>query len=237
MRIIGVEVAGGAPVFSRVLLHGADPHRLAWERGYRIIRPLSVTGRAPDLTLTLQVARHGRRVNHRVFQRTRSMDPGLELSDDIIPIVRQRLAAYAIVLSPLGILATEFSDKTAVPGLWGLPGGGIHHGENPAQAVVREVDEETGQPLEISQLLDLQTDHWIGRSPAGLIEDFHAVRIIFAGRCPEPGAPVVQDVGGTTSAAAWIPLKRWASAPWSSSTRVLLERHLQSLVDAWRDAG
>lgn len=237
MRIIGVEVAGGTPVFSRVLPHGADPHRLAWERGYRIIRPLSVSGHAPDLSLTLQVARHGRRVNHRSWHRTRSMDPGLELTADITPIVRQRLAAYAIVLSPLGILATQFSAKTGVPGMWGLPGGGIDPGEAAAQAVLREVDEETGQELEISQLLDLQTDHWIGRSPTGLIEDFHAVRIIFAGRCPNPGQPVVNDTGGTTSAATWVPLAKWASMPWSSSTRALLERHLQPLAEAWRVAG
>ncbi len=237
MRIIGVEVAGGAPVFSRVLPHGADPHRLAWERGYRIIRPLSVSGHAPDLSLMLQVARHGRRVNHRAVPRTRSTDPGLELTADITPVVRQRLAAYAITLSPLGILATQFSDKTAVPGMWGLPGGGIDDGEAPAQAVVREVDEETGQLLEISHLLDVQTDHWIGRSPTGLVEDFHAVRIIFAGRCAAPTEPVVHDIGGTTAAAAWVPLVRWASLPWSSSARSLLERHLQVVADAWRAAG
>ena len=237
MRIIGVEVAGGAPVFSRVLPHGADPHRLAWERGYRIIRPLSVSGHAPDLSLMLQVARHGRRVNHRAVPRTRSTDPGLELTADITPVVRQRLAAYAITLSPLGILATQFSDKTAVPGMWGLPGGGIDDGEAPAQAVVREVDEETGQLLEISHLLDVQTDHWIGRSPTGLVEDFHAVRIIFAGRCAAPTEPVVHDIGGTTAAAAWVPLVRWASLPWPSSARSLLERHLQVVADAWRAAG
>ncbi len=237
MRIIGVEVAGGTPVFSRVLPHGADPHRLAWEKGYRIIRPLSVNGRSPDLTLTVQIARHGRRVNHRALPRTRSIDPGLDLSDGVLPIVRQRLAAYAITLSARGILATQFSEKTAVPGLWGLPGGGIDPGESPSEAVVREVEEESGQDLEISHLLDVQTDHWIGRSPTGLIEDFHAVRIIFAGRCTEPGDPVVNDTGGTTSAAIWVPLTRWASLSWSAGARALLERHLQSLVDAWRLAG
>ena len=237
MRIIGVEVAGGSPVFSRTLPHGVEPHRLVWERGYRVVRPLSISGRAPDLALTVQVARHGRRINPRVAPRTRSMNPDLELSEDFTPIVRQRLAAYTIALSSRGILATQFSDKTAVPGLWGLPGGGIDLGEAAAQAVIREVDEETGQVLEISHLLDLQTDHWIGRSPAGLIEDFHAVRIIFAGRCPEPTTPLVNDIGGTTSAAAWIPLSRWATTRWSASARALLERHLQPLADAWLAAG
>ena len=53
MRIIGVEMPGGSPVFTGTLGHGADPHRLAWEKGYRIVRPLSATGGAPDLTLTV----------------------------------------------------------------------------------------------------------------------------------------------------------------------------------------
>ena len=237
MRIIGVEVAGGSPVFSRTLPHGADPHRLVWERGYRVIRPLSVQGHAPELAFTVQVVRHGRRISPRIPPRTRSMDPGLDLTDDVTPVVRQRLAAYVIALSSRGILATQFSDKTAVPGLWGLPGGGIDPGEAAAEAVTREVDEETGQELEISHLLDLQTDHWIGRSPSGLIEDFHAVRIIFAGRCPNPTTPVVHDVGGTTGAAAWIPVDRWSATRWSASARTLLERHLRSLAEAWQDAG
>ena len=234
MRIIGVEVPGGPPVFTRPLAHGDDPHRMAWELGYRIVRPLSATGSADDLTISVQVGRHGRQVLHRGLQRTRSMDPDLLLTPELVPITRQRLAAYAIVLSSEGILATEFSDRTAVPGLWGLPGGGIDPGENPSQAVTREVAEETGQTLEISHLLDLQTDHWIGRSPAGVIEDFHAVRIIYAARCPNATEPVVHDRGGTTASAAWIPLQRWESTPWATGARALLDRHLRQLASTWR---
>ena len=44
MQIVGVVVAGGPGVFVRPLVHGTDPHRLAWELGYRIVRPLSATG-------------------------------------------------------------------------------------------------------------------------------------------------------------------------------------------------
>lgn len=235
MRIIGVEVAGGAPVFNRELTHGTDPHRLAWDRGYRIVRPLSVSGTAPDLSLTVQVSRHGRRVIPRNLARTRWVDPTIDL--DVEPVVRQRVAAYGIVLSDRGVLATEFSAKTAVAGMWGLPGGGINPGENAAEAVSREVGEETEQELEISQLLDVQSDHWIGRAPSGVIEDFHAVRIIFAGRCQHPSEPRVRDVGGTTSAAAWVALEAWDRFPWASSAKSLLERHLGQLVSAWQQAG
>ncbi|MCA0297219.1 MAG: NUDIX domain-containing protein [Actinobacteria bacterium] len=229
MRIIGVEVAGGSPVFTGALPHGADPHRLAWELGYRIVRPLSATGGAPDLTLTVQVGRHGRSSELQP-PRTRSIDPDLDLALEAEPVVRQRLAAYGIVLSGRGLLATQFSDRTAVPGLWGLPGGGIDPGESPSQALVREVTEESGQELEISHLLDVQTDHWIGRSPTRVVEDFHAVRIIYAATCPTPSDPVVYDRGGTTAAATWVPLENWSRMPWSSGARALLDRHLRELL-------
>lgn len=228
MRIIGVEVPGGSPVFTGTLLHGADPHRLAWEQGYRIVRPLSATGGAPDLTLTVQVGKHGRS-SVLASPKPRSMDPDLDLASEAPPVVRQRLAAYGIVLSARGLLATQFSDLTAVPGLWGLPGGGINPGESPNQALIREVAEETAQEPNISHLLDVQTDHWIGRSPARVIEDFHAVRIIYAASCRGPIDPVVNDSGGTTAAAEWVPLERWTRMPWSSGAKALLDRHLREL--------
>jgi 8-oxo-dGTP diphosphatase len=229
MRIIGVEMPGGSPVFTGTLGHGADPHRLAWEKGYRIVRPLSATGGAPDLTLTVQVGRHGRN-SVLTAPKTRAMEPDLDLGVEAPPVVRQRLAAYGIVLSSRGLLATQFSDLTAVPGLWGLPGGGIDPGESPSHALIREVAEETGQEPDISHLLDVQTDHWIGRSPARVVEDFHAVRIIYAAACSAPSDPIVNDSGGTTAAAEWVPLERWSHVAWASGARALLDRHLRDLA-------
>lgn len=214
-------------MFTCELPHGADPHRLAWEHGYSIVRPLSTGGAFPKLTLTVQVRHHDRRVEPHVPAHVRSV---IDDTAGAEPVPRQRLAAYAIVLSERGLLATQFSDQTAVPGLWGLPGGGINPGESPSQAVVREIMEETAQRLTIKRLLDLQTDHWIGRSPAGVVEDFHAVRIIYSGVTPAPTEPVVNDVGGTTSRAAWVRLGDWSRLSWSQGARTLLERHLQALT-------
>ncbi|MFZ2166810.1 MAG: NUDIX domain-containing protein [Propionibacteriaceae bacterium] len=230
MKIVGVAIPGGTPVFSRTLAHGADPHRVAWELGFRIQRPLSVVGRGDELALTVLVTPHQRSVAVLPPQRIRSMDPGLRLDRGVTPVRRQRIAAYAIVVSSAGLLATEFSDRTAVPGLWGLPGGGIDPDEVPAQAVQREVFEETGQDIELVCLLDLQTDHWIGRAPSGAIEDFHAVRIIYAALCPEPSEPVVHDAGGTTASTRWVEAAHWADLPWATGVRTLLERHLPRLL-------
>ena len=44
MQIVGVEAGGRTPVLGFPLAHGDDPYQVLWERGYRVIRPLSVSG-------------------------------------------------------------------------------------------------------------------------------------------------------------------------------------------------
>ncbi|MFV0407642.1 MAG: NUDIX hydrolase [Propioniciclava sp.] len=232
MDIVGVEVPGAGPAWAATLAHGQDPYQLAWEEGFKVIRPLSASGTVEQLTVTLQVCRHRRPITPRGPQRTRSTLRGDE--PKVQPMVRQRLAAYAIVMSERGILATEFSDLTAVAGMWGLPGGGIDPGENPATTVQREVYEEAGQEIDVVQFLDLQSDHWIGTSPHGIVEDFHAVRLIYAAHCPGPTMPVVHDVGGTTADSKWVSLPDIRDVPWIHSSRALLSKHLPAVQQTWR---
>ncbi len=229
MQIVAVPAAGKPALFVIDLHHGADVRQLLWARGYRAVRFLSARLRHGDIRVTVQVAGHhsARTITP---PRVRMIDPSLEISTDDKIVRRQRPAAYAIVLSPRGLLATEFSDKTAVPGMFGLPGGGIDDDESPSQAVVREVREEAAQIITLDQLLDVQTDHWIGLSPTGILEDFHAVRVIYAAHCSDPSEPRVLDVGGTTESARWVPLGSWRRAPWTSGFRLLLDRHLPDLT-------
>lgn len=123
-----------------------------------------------------------------------------------VDVVRQRLAAYAVVTSSHGVLLTELSQATGRPGLWILPGGGVDAGEHPADAVTREVWEEAGQNVELGRLVDVSSSHRVGPGRDDLVEDFHAVRLLFTARCAEPTEPVVHDVGGSTAAAAWFRL-------------------------------
>lgn len=235
MQIIGVEVPGGSPVLSFALGHGEDPYQISWESGYRVVRPLSATGTVEDLTVTLQVCEHGRPIVPRGPQRIRSTLRSGETARE--PAMRQRLAAYALVVSERGLLATEFSSRTAVPGMWGLPGGGIDPGENPAATVQREVFEETGQTIEILRFLDMQSDHWIGHSPSGVVEDFHAVRLIYSARCETPVDAVVHDVGGTTSSSQWVPASSLRAVSWINSSRALLAKHGSSVLRSLHPQG
>lgn len=119
----------------------------------------------------------------------------------------QRLAAYTVVVRSQQLLMTQLSQNTGRPGAWTLPGGGIEHGEDPRAAVVRECWEETGLRVQPGRLLDVDSHHVHRDSDdLGRPNDYHAVRLIFAGWVESDDPPRVIEVDGSTSAAAWVPL-------------------------------
>ena len=119
------------------------------------------------------------------------------------PFRTQRIAAYALARREDEVLLTRLSRRAAHPGQWTLPGGGIDHGERPAAALAREVEEECGLSCEVGDLLDVHDTHFSGQAPSGRIEDFHGVHLIFAAIVAD-GEPRVTEVDGTTDAVAWI---------------------------------
>lgn len=123
---------------------------------------------------------------------------------------RQRLAAYAVVVREGRILLTQLSDRVAGGGrgAWTLPGGGVEEGEDPAIGLRREVWEETGQHLGEVTLVDLLASHWTGSAPSGQWEDYQVVRLVYRATIPAPSEIVVHDVGGTTAAARWVPVRQ-----------------------------
>ncbi len=224
MKVVGVLADGSdasAAAFAQRLAHGADPAVVAHDAGWTVVRPLSADRDGDgEIVLTLLVrAADG---EPRPRETGRGRDAGLELPPEVVPEIRQRVAAYAVVLSERGLLATEYSDRTAVPGRWGMPGGGIDDGEQPVDAVLREVAEETDQQVVLEGLVSVQTSHWVGRSPRGTVEDFQAVRLVYRASCPEPREPRVLDVGGTTESAAWVPLAEWPRVRWTHNWTQLL---------------
>lgn len=131
----------------------------------------------------------------------------------------QRPAAYAAVVQAGEVLLTRLSGGS----LWTLPGGGIDHGEHPEDAVRRETLEETGLELVAPRLLDVDSQHFTGRSPRAVLEDFHGVRLLYRGTVSRSVAPAVQEIGGTTEAAAWWPLGELGRLRLSSVVRTALD--------------
>ncbi|MFW5469229.1 NUDIX hydrolase [Knoellia sp. CPCC 206435] len=198
------------------LAHGADPAAELARRGWSG-SPVSATrSSSDDLRITYAV-RPTRPAGDTVPAARVEQDEGLGTDEVSGAVPHQRVAAYAVVRSSRGILLTELSARTNAEGMWNLPGGGLDPGEEPAVAVVREVHEETGQRVTDVRLLTVLTRHWVGRAPSGRVEDFHAVRLFHTAHCPEPGDPVVLDVGGSTSAARWVRETELASLPLASS--------------------
>lgn len=215
-----VAVQDGTVVEAFLLEHGADPDAQLALRGWSGA-PQSVDRSSRDgLRLTYAVTREVRRAgpargaaSHATVER----DPGLGAADVANAVPYQRIAAYAVVRSTRGVLMTELSARTNAAGLWNLPGGGLDPGEDPTDAVVREVHEETSQHVSDVRLLTVRTRHWVGRAPNGRVEDFHAVRLFHTAHCAEPTDPVVIDVDGSTSAARWVTEAELVSLPLASS--------------------
>jgi 8-oxo-dGTP pyrophosphatase MutT (NUDIX family) len=147
--------------------------------------------------------------------------------DADVPVRLQRVGAYAIVVVDGRVLLTQMAAHTHVGGQWGLPGGGVDHGEAPLDAVVREVHEETAHELVDVRLVDVGSRHFVARSPAGRLEDFHNVQVVYVGGVREVREPQVLDVGGSTARSRWVPLEELAQLALTAGTRAWLARVLE----------
>ena len=206
-------VADGRVVVRFCLAHGEDPAAGLRSRGWRLLRSLEAS-REPDpwrVELTFAVARTSGEVTAAAHPVPR--DPGLSDADVAGAVLHQRVAAYALVTSGRGLLLTELAETTNAAGQWTLPGGGLEPGEAVEAGLRREIHEETGQEVGAIDFLGVRTGHWVGRAPGGDVEDYHAVRLVHRAVCHAPTDPVVHDIGGSTSAAAWLPRAALGGVP------------------------
>ncbi|WP_405481205.1 NUDIX hydrolase [Streptomyces sp. NBC_00009] len=111
-----------------------------------------------------------------------------------------RVAAYAVCVRDGQVLLARWvaGDGTR---RWTLPGGGMDHGEDPYDTVIRELDEETGYAVEPVTLLGVHSV--LRRYPRklGAVADFHGLRLVYEGRIT--GGELRHEVNGSTDMAAW----------------------------------
>lgn len=124
----------------------------------------------------------------------------------------QRVAAYAVIVRDGRILLSRLAPYIAREELWTLPGGGLDHGEDPRDGVIREIKEETGLAAEIAPTARIYSSHQHGVWRDGSRVDAHALRIVFDAWVPKDAPePRVLEVDGSTVEAAWHDLADVAS--------------------------
>lgn len=119
----------------------------------------------------------------------------------------QRVAAYGLVLRDGRILLTRLAGRISAEERWHLPGGGVDHGEDPRDALVREIREETGLEAEVGETAHVYSAHRPSMWRGGRRWDYQALRIVYDAWVPvDAPEPRVVEIDGSTAAVGWHPV-------------------------------
>jgi 8-oxo-dGTP diphosphatase len=133
----------------------------------------------------------------------------------------QRIATYGIARDGESLLMVRIANFGGGDiGKWMLPGGGLDHGENPEQALVREFGEETGYRVTVDRLLEVASDH----RTLDYGTDFHGVYVLYAVTVLS-GQPEA-EVAGSTDGVAWVEFADLRDLPILGAFRGILDRWL-----------
>jgi ADP-ribose pyrophosphatase YjhB (NUDIX family) len=112
-----------------------------------------------------------------------------------------RLAAYGVLCRGGRVLLCRVAPGYLGTGIWTLPGGGLEFGEGPEEAVVREVDEETGFAARITGQPRILSDTGVWPFPTGSVS-YHHVRFVYPMEIV--GGAERREVSGSTDEVAWF---------------------------------
>jgi ADP-ribose pyrophosphatase YjhB (NUDIX family) len=136
----------------------------------------------------------------------------------------QRFAAYAVATDRRGrVLLTLVAPGYPGAGNWHLPGGGTDFGEQPGAALLRELEEETGQRGRLAELLGVASHRDAASlGPEGYPIDWHGVRAFYRVEVARASAPKVVDAGGSTCEARWFGVDDLTELPLTEVTEEAL---------------
>jgi ADP-ribose pyrophosphatase YjhB (NUDIX family) len=120
-------------------------------------------------------------------------------------VERTRLAAYAWCESNDTVLLCRIAEGYPDPGCWSLPGGGLEFGEDPADGVLRELEEETGLDGRLVGLAAIRSEVL---EPEQTVTGHRVHNIAILYRVTPTGGELRDEPEGSTDHAEWIPLDR-----------------------------
>ena len=113
-----------------------------------------------------------------------------------------RVAAYALCLDDKDrLLLVRIAEGYPAAGNWTLPGGGLDFGEDPADAVLRELEEETGYVGRIEEIAGIDSRFYDSSSTASG-RDAHSIRILYRVRIV--GGTLRYETDESSDLAAWV---------------------------------
>lgn len=101
-------------------------------------------------------------------------------------------------------------------GKWMLPGGGIEHGEDPRDAVVRAFAEQTGLTVQVDSVVEVGSDY--RHIPGGI--DFHGIFIVY--RVSVTGGELRAEPDAAMLSPTWVKPTELDSLPVLEAIRPVL---------------
>lgn len=136
-----------------------------------------------------------------------------------------RISSYGVAIDDDRALLALWNESSKPK--WTVPGGGLEAEETVEEALIREVEEETGYTVEPGRLLGIHS-FWVppGRRLTPTGRGLKVVRVIYD--IVIVGGSLTNELDGSTDEARWIPIVEIPQLPHVDLVDIALEMHARS---------